>query len=118
MFICLRIVFCIYLRVLFILSGGVYFDSIAYYFYASRAFSIYTWRASMSSAVSILRSSSCGSTVMVTDFATVGYFISGLCYCVVVSYTSVLHDGRSLPLPTLARSITLWSVIVRGCYGY
>ena len=32
MFICLRIVFCIYFSVLFILSGGVYLDSIAYYF--------------------------------------------------------------------------------------
>ena len=31
-FICLSIVFYIYLSVLFILSGGVYLDSIAYYF--------------------------------------------------------------------------------------
>jgi hypothetical protein len=81
-------------------------------------FSIYTWRASISSALSILNSSSCGSTVMVTVFANMGYCASGLgclgCYFV-VSCTSVLDDGRVLTLSALARSITLWSVIFGNC---
>jgi hypothetical protein len=116
-FICLSIVFCICFKVLFMLSGGVYFARSAYFFWASRAFSIYTWRASMSSAVSTLNSSSYGSTVMVTDFATVSYFVSGLCSGGIVSCTSVLDDGMSLDCSTFTRSITLWSGIVGGCYG-
>jgi hypothetical protein len=53
MFICLSIVFCICLSVLFILSGGAYLDSSAYYFWASRAFSNWTYLARISSALSI-----------------------------------------------------------------
>jgi hypothetical protein len=69
----------------------------------------------MSSDVSILNSSSCGSTMMVTDFAIGWNSVSGFCGGVVVTCTSVLVDGMSFAFPTFARSITLWSVTV-GCY--
>lgn len=114
-FIYFRIVFCIYFSVVFMVSGGVYLDICAYFFLASRAFSIYIWRASMSSDVSIPNSSSCGSTMMVTDFAIGWNSVNGFCCDVVVACTSVLVDGISFAFPTFARSITLWSVTV-GCY--
>jgi hypothetical protein len=69
-----------------------------------RAFSIYTCRASMSSDVSGLNSSSSGSTVMVTVFTTV------------LSCTSVLDDGRALTFSTFVRSITFGPVFTGVCY--
>jgi hypothetical protein len=116
-FICLSIVYYICLSVLFRLSGGADLACMAYYFNASRALSICTWRASMSSALSIYSSSVSGSTVSVTVFANVGLFVIGLGCYFVLSCTSVLDTGLSRALPTLARSITLRSVPIGDCYG-
>ncbi len=67
-FICLRIVSCIFLIVLLVFAVGVYLLRRAYYFFASSAFSICTWRARISSALSILSSSSIGSSYVVAAF--------------------------------------------------
>ena len=58
-------------------------------FCASRAFSIWTWRARISSALSILNSSSVGSTYIVTD--VVRAFSLPICY-----YTNVISTGTLL----------------------
>jgi hypothetical protein len=69
----------------------------------------------VSSDVSIRSSSSCGSTMIVTDFAN-GWNSVKVCICDGLSAcTAVLVDGMSSTLATFARSITLWSVTV-GCY--
>jgi hypothetical protein len=67
-FICLRIVSCICLSVLLEFAVGVYLLRRAYYFFASSAFFICTWRARISSALSILSSSSIGSSYVVAAF--------------------------------------------------
>ena len=63
---------------------------------ASRAFSICICLAIMSSALSISRSSSTGSTDIVTDFVSVG-FVPTVCYCpVALTAVWLLDEGISV----------------------
>jgi hypothetical protein len=95
---------------------------------AARAFSSYTYRARISSALSILCSSSCGYIVMVTDF------VSAVCFSVyfygyyLVISIDLLVGGMSfvgsgslgwvVPVACLDRSIILFSVFFGGCWWY
>jgi hypothetical protein len=72
----------------------------------------------ISSALSILRSSSCGSTVMVTDFVNAVYLSNDFGCCLVVSANSVLDDGRPVRSITLEGSIILIAVGAGNCWGY
>jgi hypothetical protein len=72
----------------------------------------------MSSALSILRSSAWGSTVMVTDFVNAIWLSNDFGCCLVVSASSVLDDGRPVRSIILEGSIILISVGVGNCWGY
>jgi hypothetical protein len=69
----------------------------------------------MSSALSNLRSSSCGSTVMVTDFVNAVWLSTGLCCCLAISASSVLDDGGIVRSITLEGSIILCSMGASTC---
>ena len=103
---------------LFVFAVGVYLLRRAYYFFASSAFSICTWRARISSALSILRSSTWGSTIMVTDFVSGVCLFVGFGCCLMVSIGNVLDDGGSVRSITLERSIRLSSVGAGNYWGY
>ena len=72
----------------------------------------------ISSALSILRSSSRGSTVMVTDFARVVCFSEGIDGYLVCPGIYLLDSGRSFIVISLDKSIRLFSVIAGDCWGY
>jgi hypothetical protein len=71
----------------------------------------------MSSADSILRFSSCGSTVMVTDFVNAVGLSTNFGCCFVVAASIVLDDGRPVRSITLEGSIILISVGVGNFWG-
>jgi hypothetical protein len=86
------------------------------FFIASRAFSICIWRAIISSALSISRSASVGSTDIVTDVVKAGLvstYFGGTTSCIVVR---LLDSGISvvgvLSVASLERFIILFSTVV------
>jgi hypothetical protein len=95
--------------------AGVYtFNAL---FWASRAFSSWTYLAKISSALSISWSSSTGSTVIVTDLFKTGLVPAFSCVNVLPAKWGLLDDGLSssstcyllvvLPISLFVRSITL-----------
>jgi hypothetical protein len=72
----------------------------------------------ISSALSILRSSSRGSTVMVTVFARVVGFSDGIEGYLVCPNTYLLDSGRSFMVISLVRSIRLRSVVIGACWEF
>lgn len=95
------------------LAVGCLFDA---FFKASRAFSICIWRAIISSALSISRSSSVGSTDIVTDVVKAGllstYFGGSTLFIVVRLLGSGISVVGVLSVASTDRSIILLSTVV------